>query len=99
MYCKKVNEAEQILLQARLFYRAIKMNIKLYRWERALDIALNNKTHVDTVIAYRARFLEQYSKEEEIDKFKQYSKDIQVDWNTIKAKIRSDKDREAASAS
>jgi intraflagellar transport protein 80 len=46
------------------------MNIKLYRWERALDIALNNKTHVDTVIAYRARFLQQYSKEEDIDKFK-----------------------------
>jgi intraflagellar transport protein 80 len=33
------------------------MNIKLYRWERALDIAVNNKTHVDTVIAYRQRFL------------------------------------------
>jgi len=29
-----------ILLQARLYYRAIKMNIKLFRWERALDIAL-----------------------------------------------------------
>ncbi len=57
MYCKKVNEAEQILLAARLFYRAIKMNIKLYRWERALDIAVGNKTHVDTVIAYRQRFL------------------------------------------
>lgn len=96
MYCKKVTEAEQILLQARLYYRAIKMNIKLYRWERALDIAINNKTHVDTVIAYRARFLQQYNKEEDIDKFKQYSKDIQVDWNTVKAKIRTDKDREAS---
>ena len=98
MYCKKIPEAEQILVQARLFYRAIKMNIKLYRWERALDIAINNKTHVDTVIAYRARFLQQYGKEEEIDKFKKYSADIQVDWNTIKTKIRADKDREAASA-
>ena len=34
------------------------MNIKLYRWDKALDIAINNKTHVDTVIAYRKRFLE-----------------------------------------
>lgn len=98
MYCKKNNEAEQILLNARLFYRAIKMNIKLYRWERALDIAVQNKTHVDTVIAYRQRFLQQYSKEEDIEKFKQYTRDIQVDWNTVKAKIRADKDREAASA-
>lgn len=57
LYCKKVNEAEHILLQARLFYRAIKLNIKLYKWERALEIAVQNKTHVDTVIAYRQRFL------------------------------------------
>ena len=57
LYCKKINEAEQILMTARLFYRAIKMNIKLYKWERALDIAINNKTHVDTVIAYRNKFL------------------------------------------
>lgn len=74
------------------------MNIKLYKWERALDIALNNKTHVDTVIAYRDRFLKQYGKEEDIEKFKQYSRDIQVDWNTVKTKIKADKEREAASA-
>ena len=30
------------------------------------------------------------------DKFKQYSRDIEVDWETVKAKIRADKDREAA---
>lgn len=72
------------------------MNIKLYRWEKALDIAINNKTHVDTVIAYRQRFLQQYAKEEDNEKFKQYSRDIEVDWETVKTKIRADKDREAA---
>ena len=41
------------------------MNIKAYKWERALDIALQNKTHVDTVIAYRARYLEQLGLEED----------------------------------
>ena len=49
------------------------MNIKLYKWDRALDIALQNKTHVDTVIAYRKRFLQMQKKEEDIDKFKQYN--------------------------
>ena len=72
------------------------MDIKLHRWDRALDIAVNNKTHVDTVIAYRQRFLQQYQKEEDLEKFKQYSRDIQVDWQTVKAKIRADKDREIA---
>jgi len=61
-----------------------------------LDIAINNKTHVDTVIAYRKRFLEQYGKEEDNERFKQYSKDIEVVWETVKAKIRADKDREVA---
>ena len=71
------------------------MNIKLFRWERALDIAVQHKTHVDTVVVYRQRFLTQYQKEEDIEKFKQFS-GMQSDWETIKSKIRADKDREAA---
>jgi len=98
LYCKKIVEAEQILLQNKLYYRAIKMNIKLYRWDRALDIAIKNQTHVDTCIAYRQRFMEQYNKEESNEKYKQYAQEIgQVDWNTIKAKIAADKEKEAAS--
>lgn len=53
LYCKKINEAEQILIQAKLYYRAIKMNIKLFRWERALDLAAKYKTHIDTVVGFR----------------------------------------------
>ena len=48
-----LDEALQILLSSKLFYRAIKLNIKLYRWEKALELALTHKTHVDTVVAYR----------------------------------------------
>jgi intraflagellar transport protein 80 len=55
VYQRRFDEAEQILLQASppLIYRAIKLNIRLYRWTRALQIAVDNKTHVDTVLAYR----------------------------------------------
>ena len=90
-YCKKFDEAENILLSNRLFYRAIKMNIKSYKWERALDIALQNKTHVDTVIAYRARYLEQMGLEEDKAIFQQYAQSVDIDWETIKSKIRADK--------
>ena len=96
VYQKKIPEAEQILLNARLYYRAIKLNIKMYKWERALDIAVTNKTHVDTVIAYRSRFLQMYSREETNEKLKQYASDIQWDWETVKTKIRADKEKEAA---
>ena len=70
------------------------MNIKLYKWDRALDIAIQNKTHVDTVIAYRGRYLQMHSKVETNERFLQYSKDIEIDWQTIKEKIKADKDRE-----
>jgi intraflagellar transport protein 80 len=55
VYKRHFDEAEQILLQATppLIYRAIKLNIRLYRWARALQIAVENKTHVDTVLGYR----------------------------------------------
>ena len=53
LYCKRHDEAENILMSNRLYYRAVKMNIKAYKWDRALQIAVQNKTHVDTVIAYR----------------------------------------------
>ncbi len=41
--------------QAGLVYRAIKLNIKLFRWDRALDLAEQHNQHVDTVLWYRQR--------------------------------------------
>ena len=57
MFFHKNQQAEQIYIQNKLYYRAIKMNIKLYRWDRALELAQNYKVHVDTVVAYRKRYL------------------------------------------
>lgn len=91
LYCKKINEAETILIQAKLYYRAIKMNIKLYWWERALDLALKYKTHLDTVIGFRKQYLEQMGKTEDSDKFKQYAWEVTVDWEAINRKIEQDK--------
>lgn len=34
MYRRRPDEGEQILLQAKLVWRAIKLNIALFRWER-----------------------------------------------------------------
>ena len=33
-----------------MYYRAIKMNIKLYRWDRALGLVKKFKTHADTLL-------------------------------------------------
>ena len=60
LYQRRTAEAEKILLQASppLVYRAIKMNIRQFKWGRALDLAVEHKTHVDTVLGYRQKYLE-----------------------------------------
>ena len=48
------------------------------------------------MVAYRQRFLQQHGKQETNERFLQVQQSIDVDWETIKSKIRADKDREAA---
>jgi intraflagellar transport protein 80 len=88
LFRRQPDEAERILLQASppLVYRAIKMNIRLYRWSRALDMAVKNRSHVDTVLAYRKTYLEDFAKQETDAKFTQYSSQVTVDWEAIRAK-------------
>lgn len=78
LFRRSPDEAERILLQASppLTYRAIKLNIELFKWSRALDIALKYRTHVDTVCAYRSRYLKQFNKTETDPKFLQYGKEV-----------------------
>ena len=87
----RIDDAENVLLQGKLIYRAIKININLFRWDRALNLAVSNKVHVDTVLAYRKKYLESVGLEEVNSKFIEYSRDIVIDWDKIKAKIAQDK--------
>lgn len=87
----RVEEAESVLLQSKLVYRAIKLNINLFRWDRAYNLALQNKVHIDTVLAYRNKYLEGAGLEETNSKFIELGKEIKVDWTKIKAEIEKDK--------
>jgi intraflagellar transport protein 80 len=100
LYNRSPDEAERILLQAAppLVYRAIKLNIRLFRWHRALEIAVDNRTHVDTVLAYRQRYLKQFGREEKDARFLQYAQQVSIDWEAIQAKKKAEKDKEEARA-
>ncbi|NWY95301.1 IFT80 protein, partial [Loxia curvirostra] len=101
LFSGNCQEAETLLLQAGLVYQAIQININLYNWERALELAVKHRTHVDTVLAYRWKFLEDFGKKETNQRFLQYAEGLEVDWNKIKAKIEMEiaKERERAAAS
>uniref|UniRef100_A0A915MED8 Intraflagellar transport protein 80 homolog n=1 Tax=Meloidogyne javanica TaxID=6303 RepID=A0A915MED8_MELJA len=79
----RLREAESALLKSGHFFRAIMLNLSVFRFERALELALNsserqnngNKEHLDTVIGYRQRYLDLL---------------VEVDWPHIFEKIRGD---------
>ena len=87
LFRRQPEESERILLQANLplVYRAIKMNLNIFRWTRALDLAVKYKTHIDTVLGYRQKYLSDFQREETNSKFLQYFKQVNFDWNDILA--------------
>ncbi|KAK6478690.1 intraflagellar transport protein 80-like protein isoform X1 [Huso huso] len=98
LFSGNVQDAEGVLLQAGLIYQAIQVHINLYNWDRALELAVKHKTHVDTVLAHRQKYLEDFSKKETNKRFLQYLEGVEVDWEKIQAKIEMEiaKEREKA---
>ncbi|XP_027217373.1 intraflagellar transport protein 80 homolog [Penaeus vannamei] len=82
-----ISDAESILLQSGLYFRAIMLNLTTYNFERALQLAIKHRTHVDTVIAFRQRYLVRFNKKESSKAFQQYEKQVEVDWKKIQEKI------------
>lgn len=86
-------------MQNRRFYRAIKMYVRLHRWEDALHLAMAQKTHVDTVLAYREQHLKELDHEENNAEFKQLNEQLgPADWTAIKEKVEMEKEEERREA-
>lgn len=96
LFCHQVNEAEIMLIQAGLIFRAIQMHIDLFNWDRALELAVKHKTHVDTVIAFRNKHLESCDKKENNKRFLQFSKGVELNWEKINAKIDMELQKESS---
>lgn len=62
-------KAEAILLQNGSIFQAILLNLNLYNWNRALDLAIKHKIHIDTVVYKRQLFLEELGKKENNEMF------------------------------
>uniref|UniRef100_A0A914WZA1 Uncharacterized protein n=2 Tax=Plectus sambesii TaxID=2011161 RepID=A0A914WZA1_9BILA len=94
VFCGNAQDAEGLLLQSGHIFRAIMLNITLFRWDRALELATKHKMHVDTVLGYRQRYLEEFEKKETHPKFLQYASEVEVDWDTINERITAEYERE-----
>lgn len=94
MLTNRVDEAEALLIETGFIYRAIKLNLDAFRWDKALGLAQEHNKHVDTVLGYRKKYLEGAAKEENNAKFLQLSKEIPVNWEEIKKNVATDKQKE-----
>lgn len=94
LMCRNNRDAETYLLHAGLAFRAILNNIHNYNWDRALDLALRNKCHLDTVIGFRQKYLQRFDMEETNKKFLEHAKGVEIDWEKINAAIEMENQRE-----
>lgn len=99
VYKRQIKRAEQILLQGKLIYRCIRMHIRLFNWQRALELAMEHKTHIDTVLGYRQNYLKAISQSEADPKFSSLASQISVNWDTIRAKCADEIQKEAQKGS
>ena len=88
-------EAERILLQAGLVYRCIDMNTRLFKGERALEVAKERKTHDDTVLGRRERYLQEVNQKETLASFKELEGKVKIDWAVIDEKVKQEAVKES----
>ncbi|CAG9859174.1 unnamed protein product [Phyllotreta striolata] len=81
-------EAESTLLHNGMVFQAIYMNINLYDWNRALDLAIKHKTHIDTVLYLREKYLDGLGKQENNNKFVTLRESVTIDKDKIEEKIK-----------
>ncbi|XP_014282320.1 intraflagellar transport protein 80 homolog isoform X1 [Halyomorpha halys] len=89
-----IQEAEMILLQNGMIFRAIMSNINTHNWERALEIAVRHKTHIDTVLYYREKFMERLEKPETNEKFKELRANVDIIADQVEKKVAKEYEME-----
>ena len=101
MYKRRFDEAIAILLQANppLIYRAVKMHVDLFQWDKALNIASNvlkasKDGYISLVLWYRASYLRSIQKTEQNTDFqmlfKKYGVLSQSHLSDLKRKLKSE---------
>ena len=59
--------------------------MRLYKFERALELAIKYNKYIEVVVGYRNKYLKEFNKNETNNQFKNYIGKITIDWVDIKA--------------
>ncbi|OHT10834.1 hypothetical protein TRFO_19821 [Tritrichomonas foetus] len=89
----RASEAEDILIQGGCIFRAIKMNISMHRWEKALALAKRTNKFQEVVAAYRTKYIKDMGIKETIQDFITLG---EVEFDSVKEIIQKEKAAEYA---
>ncbi|TKR81001.1 hypothetical protein L596_014953 [Steinernema carpocapsae] len=90
----KIQDYESALTRSGDSFRAIMTAISIFQWDRALDLALKEKSFLDIVIGYRQRYLKEMGLKETDKRFIAHISDVEIDWNHIREKIAEESAKE-----
>ena len=68
--------AEGILLQNGLTEEAVRINIEIYNWNRALELAIRHRKQLDEVLNARKEYLRVINKKETNQNFLEYMANV-----------------------
>ena len=91
---REPDEAERVLLGAGLVFRAIELNLRLFDWDRALALALEHRTHIDTVLFFRAAYLRRSGRREDKSAFAAAAREVEVSEERVRMKMAQERERE-----
>ena len=95
LFRRRMPEAIQVLVQGGWVYRAIKMCVRLFQWEKAYELARTHQQHIDTVIFHRQKYLLANGVEESIPKLATAAQQLgMLNEEQIRAKVDAEKARE-----
>jgi len=81
------SEGEQILLNCGKVLKAIRLCCNVFRFERALEISLRFKTHVDSVLYLRKKYLEYAQRPETNPDFLKYNKEVTTRFSDFRTEM------------
>ena len=87
----RATEAEEILIQGGCIFRAVKMNISMHRWDRALAIAKRTNKFIEVVAAYRTKYIKDMGIDETDQEFIKIG---EVDMDSVKSIVKKEEEAE-----
>ncbi|EGT54704.1 CBN-CHE-2 protein [Caenorhabditis brenneri] len=87
----KLGEADVMLERNGHAFRALMMNVQMFKWKRALEIALKNKEWLEIVMGYREKYLKNCGQKETDPQFLKHMSEVEIDWVHIRELIEAEK--------